>query len=279
MAPLHRSRVLASLSLLASCARAPTVEHRVDDGPPPTIELALDVRGHQLGLVGAAGGPMCEGTISGEVVVVDPHGREERSSVQDVPTWAERCVGCDPVAGDPDSCDHACERAPIEWIELLGYSFLPDGRYRISGEGLRLSCAPAHARFVGLEVDVDDEGFVHVAEPGSEPIPVKARVRGPNVPPRDDTTATELWTQGSRTPPVTATSVEGLVVPVQAHRPLQGVSPTAWGPLRTMNAGTPHRFLTADDGPYWVTVAGPGAEIPLVLERVFAPQPVPYGTR
>lgn len=157
---------------LASCVTAPPVEHHVDPAPPPIIELTLDVRGNRIGLVGAYGGPMCEGPISGVVTVRDPAGREQRIEVKEVQTYEEVCQGCDPVPGHPESCDDACEHRPMELIELGHGPFLGPGRYHVSGDELVLACAPDHTRFVAIDVDVDPRGFTRVAEPGSPPPPV-----------------------------------------------------------------------------------------------------------
>lgn len=186
----YRSRVLLSLMGLVSCVTAPPVERPVDPGPPPIIELTLDIRGHRIGLVGADGGPMCDGPISGVVTVHDPTGRAQRIEVQEVQTHEDVCQGCDPVPGHPESCDDACEHRPLEFIELGPGPFLGPGRYHVSGDTLVLACAPDHARFVAIDVDVDPRGFTRVAEPGSPPLPV---VRVPPVPtaPADETTVDE----------------------------------------------------------------------------------------
>lgn len=259
------SAFLPLLIGLASCVTAPPVEHHVDPGPPPIIELTLDVRGNRIGLVGAYGGPMCEGPISGVVTVRDPAGREQRIEVQEVQTYEDVCQGCDPVPGRPESCDDACEHRPMELIELGYGPFLGPGRYHVSGDGLVLACAPDHTRFVAIDVDVDQQGFTRVAAPGSPPPPV---VSVQPVPKTDETTATDLWTQRSPTPPVTETEVEGLVLPVQGYDPKLRRTATAWGPLWTQHGGTSDRFLSGDDGPYGVTVAvgSDGHEGPLRLD-------------
>lgn len=203
----HRSRLLPSLMVLASCVTAPPVERPVDPGPPPIIELTLDVRGNRIGLVGADGGPMCEGSISGVVTVRDPAGRAQRIEVHAAETHEDVCQGCDPVPGHPESCDDACEHRPLEFIELGPGPFLGPGRYHVSGDALVLACAPDHTRFVAIDVDVDPRGFTRVAAPGEPPPPV---VSVPPVPeaPTDETTATDPWIQRSPTPPVTSTEVD-----------------------------------------------------------------------
>lgn len=153
--------LLSSLLVLAACASTRGGARPLEEAPPPTIRLSLDVRGQGIGLVGAASGPICDGTLSGEVVVAGPEGLRHTIAVHEQPIAEERCVGCDPHSS-ADDCANACEWTPMEWIELGTYSFHPPGRYRITGEGLRLSCAPDLTRFIEVEVDVDAGGMPHV---------------------------------------------------------------------------------------------------------------------
>jgi hypothetical protein len=65
----------------------------------PTIRLALDIRGGSIGLVGAGNRPMCDGPITGSLIIRAPGGGAERISVQVAKLSARVCASCDPVQG------------------------------------------------------------------------------------------------------------------------------------------------------------------------------------
>ncbi len=189
---------LLGLLLAASCMRA-TPPHRAHglSEPLPEIRLSLDVRGPVVGLTGADGGPMCDGEISG-AVSIRKAGEISHVTVPATKVSEVRCVGCDPVPGDPHSCDHACQRAFRPFIELGGHGASLPGDYALTGEELVLSCAPHRLRIRPLYVSVDAEGNVSgSAEP---PAPRQVVVPVPAAPARapNGATATDIRTLVAR---------------------------------------------------------------------------------
>lgn len=136
---------------------------------------------------------MCDGEISG-AVSIRKAGEVSHVTVPATKVSEVRCVGCDPVPGDPHSCDDACQRAFRPFIELGGHGASLPGDYALTGEKLVLSCAPHRLRIQPLYVSVDAEGNVSgSAEP---PAPQQVAVPAPATPARaqDGTTATDIRT-------------------------------------------------------------------------------------
>ena len=267
-----RVLLLTIFAVAGACAAPTTAQRKLDrDGPPPPINLAFDVRGHAIGLTGAAGGPMCHGEITGAVAITSPKGTVERVTVHVTDVSENICVGCDPLPGDPRSCDNACRREFRSWIELARYAFPWPGDYTISGDELALSCARDRTHIGSMYVTVDASGDTsRIASPSPplEPTPAPGTATPQSTTVVVDDTATEIRVRFPRVNHSVTGQAEGLAIFADPHQPRRGVSQTRWGELRTFHAGTPYRLVTGDRGPYWIsTRADPSAaSVPLAID-------------
>jgi len=194
----------------------------------PTIRLALDVRGGSIGLVGAGTGPMCDGPITGSLLIRAPGGGAERMSVQVAKLSARACVGCDPVPGDPHSCDDACRSEYLPWIEVGRHAFADSGDYAISGDELRLGCAPDRFRVEPVYVATDGNGVTQRIPALRSAVPTPAVSAPPATTSGEGAreTASEIRLRFARPSSPLTEKIEGLALPVGPHQPELGASAT-----------------------------------------------------
>ncbi|MFN0252755.1 MAG: hypothetical protein ACKV2T_38125 [Kofleriaceae bacterium] len=234
---------------LAACAGSP----RVQQPPPPPASpiqyvFEVGVSDETLGLV-----PLdaCKGTVSGTLTVQSPRGDEQTIPVdpQEV-TEHVRTYALGPGPGD------ASDR-PRAWIALRRHLWEESGLYRVSGDGLRLSCGALEVRPARIFVahrgqpfllrDGDPEPKIAVAPP---PAPAVTRVA-------------DIAKRMQMTHFAHRGTIEVLALPQTGTKTQRT---TAWGALRNAPK-SPTAVLGHQFGPAWLVERAAGTSREVVLDK------------